>query len=254
MLRWRAPQPAAPWSGTRDASKVGNACPQKRGFSLEGGGNPGTLDEDCLNLHVSTPRAEPGARLPVMVWLHGGALIFGAGWLPLYDGAALIKKLGVGGVLVRSLYRDVKGDAELGRQVVRDAVFIAFARRIAVLHATKGPVWHHYFSRVPDGLRDKQPDVPHGGEVPPVFGIADLCACTGATPTDGDRAAEQAVAARWVGLASVGRPDVRGLPAWPADAKFKSVLLELGDKQVVRSDFMYHRLNTFIAAGNLLER
>ena len=71
-------------------------------------------------------------------------------------------------------------------------------------------------------------------------------------PTDGDRAAAQAVAARWVGFARDGRPDVRGLQAWPADAKFKSVLLEFGDEQVVRPDFMRHRLNTFIAASNLL--
>ena len=101
-LRWRAPQPAAPWQGTRDASKVGNACPQKRGLSLEGGGDPGTLDEDCLHLNVFTPRAEPGARLPVMVWLHGGALIFGAGGLPLYDGAALARQ---GVVVVTVNYR-----------------------------------------------------------------------------------------------------------------------------------------------------
>jgi para-nitrobenzyl esterase len=91
-LRWRAPQPPAAWSDIRDASKVGNACPQKRGLSLEGGGDPGALDEDCLSLNVFAPRAEPGARLPVMVWLHGGALIFGAGGLPLYDGAALARQ------------------------------------------------------------------------------------------------------------------------------------------------------------------
>lgn len=94
--------PAAAWSGTRDASKVGNACPQKRGLSLEGGGDPGTLDEDCLNLNVFTPRAEAGARLPVMVWLHGGALIFGSGGLPLYDGAALSRR---GVVVVTLNYR-----------------------------------------------------------------------------------------------------------------------------------------------------
>jgi para-nitrobenzyl esterase len=99
MLRWRAPQPAGAWPDTRDGSKVGNACPQKRGLSLEGGGDPGTLDEDCLNLNVFTPRAEPGTKLPVMVWLHGGALIFGSGGLPLYDGVALSRQ----GVVVVTL-------------------------------------------------------------------------------------------------------------------------------------------------------
>jgi len=136
--------------------------------------------------------------------------------------------------------------------VVRDSLFTAFARRIAVLHAAKAPVWRYYFSRVPDGLRGKQPGVPHGGEVAPVFGTADLCACTGATPTDGDRAAAQAMAARWLSFARDGKVDVPGLPAWPADTKFKSVLLEFGGRQVVRPAFMRQRLNAFIAAGNLL--
>jgi para-nitrobenzyl esterase len=101
-LRWQPPQPAAPWQGVRDAANAGAACPQKRGLSLEGGGDPGTLSEDCLYLNVWTPRAEPGARLPVMVWLHGGALIFGAGGLPLYDGSALA---GQGVLVVTVNYR-----------------------------------------------------------------------------------------------------------------------------------------------------
>ena len=101
-LRWRAPQPPAPWPNTRDASKLGDACPQKRGLSLEGGGDPGTLSEDCLNLNIFTPRAERGARLPVMVWLHGGALIFGSGGLPLYDGVSLAQQ---GVVVVTLNYR-----------------------------------------------------------------------------------------------------------------------------------------------------
>lgn len=90
--RWRPPQPVAPWQGLREANTVGAACPQKRGLSLEGGGDPGTLSEDCLYLNVWTPRAEPGARLPVMVWLHGGAFIFGASGLPIYDGAELARQ------------------------------------------------------------------------------------------------------------------------------------------------------------------
>lgn len=101
-LRWRAPQPAAPWQGVREASTAGAACPQKRGLSLEGGGDPGQLSEDCLTVNVWTPRAEPGAQLPVMVWFHGGAFIFGAGGLPLYDGAALSRH---GVVVVTVNYR-----------------------------------------------------------------------------------------------------------------------------------------------------
>ena len=101
-LRWRAPQPVRPWSAVRQAVAVAPSCPQKRGLSLEGGGDPGMLDEDCLYLNVYTPRAEPGAKLPVMVWIHGGALIFGGGGLALYDGGALARR---GVVVVTINYR-----------------------------------------------------------------------------------------------------------------------------------------------------
>ncbi|WP_162245890.1 MULTISPECIES: carboxylesterase/lipase family protein [unclassified Roseateles] len=101
-LRWREPQPAAPWSGVRAATSFGPACPQKAGLSLEGGGDPGPLSEDCLYLNVWAPAASGGGPRPVMVWLHGGALIFGAGSLALYDGAALARD---GVVVVTVNYR-----------------------------------------------------------------------------------------------------------------------------------------------------
>ena len=82
-LRWRAPQPAPSWEGVRRADSVGGACSQKAGMSLEGGGDTGPTSEDCLTVNVWTPRPEPGARLPVLVWFHGGALVFGSGGLAL---------------------------------------------------------------------------------------------------------------------------------------------------------------------------
>ena len=91
-LRWREPQPIQPWTDVRQTTTPGPSCPQKRGLSLEGGGDPGQLDEDCLYLNVFTPRADPGAQLPVMVWIHGGALIFGSGGLGIYDGSALARR------------------------------------------------------------------------------------------------------------------------------------------------------------------
>ena len=101
-LRWRAPQALASWTSVRQAVVAAPSCPQKRGLSLEGGGDPGELDEDCLYLNVFTPRAEAGAKLPVMVWIHGGALIFGGGALPLYDASALALR---GVVVVTINYR-----------------------------------------------------------------------------------------------------------------------------------------------------
>lgn len=72
-LRWRPPQPAAPWNGTRDASQFGDSCPQPYVKNLSTGlALPG--NEDCLKLNIFTPQ-KPGKDLPVMVWIHGGGLL-----------------------------------------------------------------------------------------------------------------------------------------------------------------------------------
>jgi para-nitrobenzyl esterase len=101
-LRWREPQPVAPWSAVRLAATVGASCPQTVGPSLEGGGDPSPLDEDCLFLNVFAPASARGATLPVMVWIHGGALVIGGGGLPIYDGSALAQR---GVVVVTLNYR-----------------------------------------------------------------------------------------------------------------------------------------------------
>ena len=72
-LRWQPPQPAANWSGVRDATQFAPHCPQ----SATPFGQAST-SEDCLFLNVFTPsRQQAGARHPVMVWIHGGALVTG---------------------------------------------------------------------------------------------------------------------------------------------------------------------------------
>jgi para-nitrobenzyl esterase len=72
-LRWRAPQPAARWSEPLDATAPRGACAQPPSSF----GTPQSLNEDCLYLNVTTPRR--AHRLPVMVWLHGGAYLNGNG-------------------------------------------------------------------------------------------------------------------------------------------------------------------------------
>ena len=91
-LRWKPPQPAAPWQGAREALQPGSPCIQY-GWAMGGVGSDGSHEgsEDCLYLNIDAPRMDAaraaGAKLPVMVWIHGGANTVGhaAG----YDGARL---------------------------------------------------------------------------------------------------------------------------------------------------------------------
>ena len=78
-FRWRPPQPVKPWEGVRDASQFGASCAQG-GW----GAAPGTIQqgssEDCLFLNIWKPAgAAKNAKLPVMVWIHGGAFVGGSG-------------------------------------------------------------------------------------------------------------------------------------------------------------------------------
>jgi para-nitrobenzyl esterase len=87
-LRWRAPEPPQPWTDVADASTFGAVSPQPNSPIPMGLGT--RTDEDCLFANVWAPSgASPGDAKPVMVWVHGGAYIFGSGSQPLYDGRAL---------------------------------------------------------------------------------------------------------------------------------------------------------------------
>jgi para-nitrobenzyl esterase len=95
-LRWKAPQPAARWSGVRDGSQFGPSSPQPR-VPLSNVG--GELSEDSLYLNVSTPGVTGKGR-PVLVWFHGGGNVLGAG--RDYEPAKLAAK---GTVVVTVNYR-----------------------------------------------------------------------------------------------------------------------------------------------------
>jgi len=99
-LRWKPPQPVAPWEGVRDCTAFGPACPQPKQALMPI--NADGQSEDCLYLNVWTPAKTTGERLPVMVWIHGGGCTTGAGSLAIYDGSNLARQ---GVVVVTINYR-----------------------------------------------------------------------------------------------------------------------------------------------------
>lgn len=446
-MRWREPGPAPIWSASRAALQNGPACPQPGGPSLEGGGDVGPVDEDCLTVNVFAPaRAAAGQRLPVMVWLHGGALVLGSGGLPIYDGTALARRgvvvvsvnyrlghlgffahpaleraapggpvnfglldqiaalrwvqdnieafggdarhvtlfgqsaggqsvlalmasplaqglfqraivqsayglpsatrakavemgaqvgehaglrgaratvaelrrlpvqallaaqaakltlapsfvvgdralpapivqtfqqgrqsavplligsnsdeasvaaafgvdsarlldqLGRAKVLVKALHPGVTDEGRLGREVVRDAVFTAYAKRIATLHLARAPTWRYYFSHRPAGARAESGGVGHGGEVPYVHGTTRSCGCLGPVLDAADDAVERRVGDAWTGFARTGE-----LP-WAQDDRARGFVLEIADTDIDRPRFMRPRLNAYILAANAVQR
>ncbi|HET7278202.1 MAG TPA: carboxylesterase family protein [Dermatophilaceae bacterium] len=96
-VRFGAPQPVAPWDGVREAMRFGPPPPQSGVFGMDALGEEG---DDWLTVNVWSP--DLSDRLPVMVWIQGGAYTFGMSGLPEYDGSNLAHG---GVVLVTFNYR-----------------------------------------------------------------------------------------------------------------------------------------------------
>ena len=114
-LRWRPPQPAEPWEGVRKATKYGAMAIQRMAdfktfikALIEGQGWNSVKtwfiknliliaptpkeDEDCLHLSIRTPSLDQSAKLPVMVWIHGGDHHDGSSFDPFFIGNAISKE------------------------------------------------------------------------------------------------------------------------------------------------------------------
>lgn len=99
-LRWRAPEPLKRWPGIVSAASFGPPCMQSAPTQGSTDGAMSRPSENCLTLNVWRPRN--ARRLPIMVWIHGGAFVEGAGSEPQYDGAKLARR---GVILVSINYR-----------------------------------------------------------------------------------------------------------------------------------------------------
>ena len=85
--RFQSPRPAQSWEGVREALSYGPTAPKAPyvppyDVLIPEIAIPG---EDYLNLNIWSPDLGQ-ARLPVMVWIHGGAFANGSGSVPAYDG------------------------------------------------------------------------------------------------------------------------------------------------------------------------
>jgi para-nitrobenzyl esterase len=94
-LRWTAPRQPTPWSGVRNGTVGGPPCKQDGAFAA-------ISSEDCLYLSLGRPAGAPlTGRLPVILWIHGGAFVGGTG--ETFDPSALVT--GGPAIVVTTNYR-----------------------------------------------------------------------------------------------------------------------------------------------------
>ncbi|WP_416972994.1 carboxylesterase/lipase family protein [Streptomyces sp. 4F14] len=92
-LRFQAPRPPLPWTGTRDAASFGPPAPQDPSMAARSAatGIFAETGDDWLTVNVWTPAPDPAARRPVMVWIHGGAYKTGVSGSPGYDAQHIVR-------------------------------------------------------------------------------------------------------------------------------------------------------------------
>lgn len=127
-LRWAAPKEPAPWKDTLAADKFRDICIQEP-FSLTGSSGKYEGGEDCLYLNVWHPASAPAKPRAVILFIHGGSNMMGAGSWDLYDGSNMTSRgdvilvtfnyrLGPFGMLSDPMFKDKDGN--LGNWLMLD--------------------------------------------------------------------------------------------------------------------------------------
>jgi para-nitrobenzyl esterase len=127
-LRWKPPQPPASWDGVRECTTMGTQSPQAPGLLPA----PVETSEDCLWLSVLTPAKNTNDKLPVMVWMHGGAYSIDTAANPTYNNFRLPQhgvvqvnvnmRLGVMGLLAHPLLSKESPDDVSGNYMFLDMI------------------------------------------------------------------------------------------------------------------------------------
>ena len=145
-LRWRAPQPVAPWTQRREAKDFAPVCMQQMIPMDEPQLTPPS--EDCLFLNVWKPAAASANARPVIVWIHGGGLMNGGSASRIFDGSTFARD---GFVTVTLNYR-------LGR--------FGFFAHPALTAAKEGPTGNFGFMDQIAALKWVQANIAHFGGDP----------------------------------------------------------------------------------------
>jgi para-nitrobenzyl esterase len=127
-LRWKPPQPVASWSGVHECTVLGTQAPQAPGLLPA----PVETSEDCLWLSVMTPAKNTSDKLPVMVWMHGGAYSIDTAANPTYNNFQLPQhgvvqvnvnmRLGVMGLLAHPLLSEESPNGVSGNYMFLDMI------------------------------------------------------------------------------------------------------------------------------------
>jgi para-nitrobenzyl esterase len=173
-----------------------------------------------------------------------------------FDPEALMKRLGPAGVALKLLYPGASDNAQVGRQVLRDAAFSLPVHWIADRHAKRAPTWRYYFAYT--SVRDR-PQFPHG--VPHGDDIAYFLD-TGSAFNNGKRPFSKrdfeyarTVSSYVAAFARTGEPTSGSGPEWQSDKFLRDRTMVFGnDKIELERNFMKARLDILKAGVSVVER